>query len=143
MAAAVAVTWGTAWLQFLMCFGGPGGVKIDPQMVPGGGQNRALEGPWRLLEASWHLWRGPWRCCWHPGALQEPACRRPGPKWVPLGVPFGVTFWVIFGDRVLDTFFVICLLIWGCVSGSFFESFGAEETAAHQMVQHAKCIENL
>ena len=34
------------------------------------------------------------------------------------------------------------LVILGSISGSFFESFGAEETTAHQMAQHAKCIKN-
>ena len=49
MAAAVAVTWGTAWLQFLKCFRGPWGAKIDPQTVPGGVKIEL----WRVPGGSW------------------------------------------------------------------------------------------
>ena len=34
-------------------FWAPWGVKIDSQTALGGGQKRSLEGPWRLLEASY------------------------------------------------------------------------------------------
>ena len=37
MAVAVAVTWGTAWLQCLTCFEAPGGSKSTPRRSLGGG----------------------------------------------------------------------------------------------------------
>ena len=39
MAVAVAVTWGTAWLQFLRCFGAPGGSKSIPRRSLGGSKS--------------------------------------------------------------------------------------------------------
>ena len=39
MAAAVAVIWGIAWLQFLRCFGAPGGSKPTPRRSLGGSKS--------------------------------------------------------------------------------------------------------
>ena len=58
-----------------------------------------------------------------------------GPFWGHFLGPF-------LGPSLEHVFLIDFEMIWGFISGSFFESFGAEETIAHQMAQHAKCIKN-
>ena len=49
MAAAVAVTWGTAWLQFLKRFGPPEGLKSIPRRPWGGGSKSSSGGSLEAL----------------------------------------------------------------------------------------------
>ena len=115
-------------------------------LAPSGGESRAPEGSKSIpggslealgsllapLEGSLAVLQASRRA---PGAGLEASWAQRAPIWG--------SFWGHFfshpGDQVVNMFF---LLILGCISGSFLESFGAEETAAHQMAQHAKCIKN-
>ena len=141
MAAAVAVTWGTAWLQFLRCFAPPGRSKWTPRRplegsksIPGGSLEALgsllapLEGSLAVLQASRRA----------PGAGLEASWAQVGPIW---GAFWGHFLGPFLGPS-LGHVFCRFLMIWGLISVLFFESFGAEETTAHQMVQHAKCFKN-
>ena len=99
------------------------------------GPGEALEASWGSLGALQGAWSAKGGLLEAYGSLWEASG---GPFWTPLGV----TFWVIFGVRFGDAFFNGFLPIWGAISGSFFESFGAQETTSRQKVQHAKSMEN-
>ena len=93
MAAAVAVTWGTAWLQFLKCFEARGGLKpsCGGSLEALGSFLAPLEGSLAVLLAS----------RWAPGAGLEASWAQMAPFWE----LFWVTFWDLFWDRVWNTFF--------------------------------------
>ena len=106
MAAAVAVTWGTAWLQFLRCFGAPGGSKSIPRRSLGGSKSSSggslealgsllapLEGSLAVLLASRRA----------PGAGLEASWAQMAPI---LGFFFGSLFGTFFGTE-----FGMCFLI--------------------------------
>ena len=142
MAAAVAVTWGTAWLQFLTCFEAPGGSKSTPRRSLGGlksssgGSLEALGSLLAPLEGSLAVLLASRRA---PGA----GLKASWAQMAPILGPFWGHFLGPFLGPSLERVFKLIFNDFGVnFWGSFFESFGAEETTAHQMAQHAKCIKN-
>ena len=140
MAAAVAVTWGTAWLQFLRCFGAPGGSKSTRRSLGGsksssGGSLEALGSLLAPLEGSLAVLLASRRA---PGAGLKVSWA----QMVPILGPFWGHFLGPFLGPSLEYVFKLIFNDFGAHFGLFFESFGAEETTAHQMAQHAKCIKN-
>ena len=96
MAAAVAVTWGTAWLQFLRCFGAPGGSKSTPRRSRGG-----------VKIELWRVPRGSWKPLGTSGGVLGGAAGIPegsGSRLEGLLVPNGSHFGTLLGSLV-GTFF--------------------------------------
>ena len=109
----------------------PWGVKIDSQTAPGGVKielRRVPGGSWKPLSTSAGVLGG-------AAGIPEGSRSRLGDVLGLNGSHLGSLCWslfgLFFGDRILNTFFVVFKAILGCISGSFFESFGAEETFFH------------
>ena len=81
-----------------------------------------------------------------PGRLRGGFWKRMGRYGRPLEAHFGPLWGSLFGSFLgsdLGTRFLVDFLsIWVAISGSFFESFGAQETTSCQKVEHAKSMEN-
>ena len=140
MSAAVAVTWGTAWLQFLRCFGPPGRSKWTPRRplegsksIPGGSLE-ALGSLLAPLEESLAVLLASRRA---PGAGLEASWAQVGPIW---GAFWGHFLGPFLGPS-LGHVFVLIFSVLGSISGCFFKRFGAPESTSRRKAEHAECIE--
>ena len=119
MSAAVAATWGTAWLQFLKCFAPPGRSKWTPRRplegsksIPGGSLEALgsllapLEGSLAVLLASRRA----------PGAGLEASWAQVGPI---LGAFQGHFFGIFFGKEFWTSFYVDLNEFWSLFRGVF------------------------